>query len=372
MFGSDVLDIVVGMVFIFLLLSLICSALQEFIETLVKKRAKDLERGIRELIGDPDNSTDFIEKIYNHALVNSLYRGRYSADKKSCLPSYIPSANFAIAVMDLIRNPPAEGIKLPANIKGAYAIFEQRAAGDAARLQASLEEWFNTGMDRVSGWYKRRAQWILVALGLLIAVAINADTISIAQRLSNDSSLRKELVAMAEAKANQQLATANNAQISANPAGTGSNPTTAGQNAAAPAQAVNGGAAGTSPAGTDQPAATTATAPAAVSTPAPAAAPLTIAPSVSAPLPGGSVQQIQQYTAQLDQIGLPIGWHAPQSATSKQLVEYAIKAAPGEVKKHGIGWILTAIAISMGAPFWFDLLDKIISVRTALKPQSGN
>lgn len=338
MFGSDVLDIVVGMVFIFLLLSLICSALQEFIETLVKKRAKDLERGIRELIGDPDNTTDFIEKIYNHALVNSLFRGRYSADKKSCLPSYIPSANFAIAVMDLIRNPPAEGIKLPANIKGAYAIFEQRAAGDAARLQASLEEWFNTGMDRVSGWYKRRAQWILVTLGLLIAVAINADTISIAQRLSNDSSLRKELVAMAEARANQQLTPANNAQPAVN-----ANPANAGQ------------------ASTDQ-----ATPPTTAPTPSATQA---LAAGLST---NSSVQQIQQYTSQLDQIGLPIGWHAPQSATSKQLVVYAIKAAPGEVKKHGIGWILTAIAISMGAPFWFDLLDKIIAVRTALKPQSGN
>ena len=32
MFGSSILDIAIGLVFVFLLLSLICSALNEFIE----------------------------------------------------------------------------------------------------------------------------------------------------------------------------------------------------------------------------------------------------------------------------------------------------------------------------------------------------
>jgi len=300
MFGSDVLDIVVGMVFVYLLLSLICSALKEFVETMVKHRSKDLEEGIRQLIGDPQNTTDFVAKIYDHPLVNSLFKGTYSATKRRDLPSYIPSASFAMAVMDLMKNATADGTKLPANVKGAYAIFEEQAAGNTIKLQASLEEWFNTGMDRVSGWYKRRAQWILVALGLVIAVAINADTIMIAQKLSNDASLRKELVAMAQAKANQQT-TADTTQQ-----------------------------------------------------------------------PNGSVQQIQQYTAQLGQIGLPIGWHAPQGASLGTLLQDGLHAAPGEIKSHGIGWALTALAISMGAPFWFDLLDKVVAVRTALKPQQGS
>jgi hypothetical protein len=32
------------------------------------------------------------------------------------------------------------------------------------------------------------------------------------------------------------------------------------------------------------------------------------------------------------------------------------------------GWLITAIAISMGAPFWFDLIGRIINVRNAHKP----
>ncbi len=315
MFGSDVLDIVVGMVFIFLLLSLICSALKEFIETMVKNRAKDLERGIRELIGDPSNATNFVDKIYNHALVNSLFRGVYSEEKLRDLPSYIPSASFAMTVMDLIKNPP-EGLKLPPNVKAAYDIFEQRAAGDAAKLQASLEDWFNAGMDRVSGWYKRRAQWILVTLGLAVAVAVNADAIRIAQALSNDASLRKGLVAMAQAKANEHGQT--------NATDNGSQQTGAG-----------GGS--STAAGAGSPA-------------------------------GGGLQQISDYNAELSKIGLPIGWSSEKPGDKAGFCAIVL----GAVKDHSLGWLLTAIAISMGAPFWFDLLDKIIAVRTSLKPQTGN
>ncbi len=322
MFGSDILDIVIGMVFIFLLLSLICSGLNESFEALVKNRARDLERGIRELVGDPQNATGFVEKIYNHGLVNSLYKGCYSPKKKRNLPSYIPSANFALAVMDLMKNPPAGSVKMPDNVKQAYAIFEARAAGDAAKLQASLEDWFNSGMDRVSGWYRRRAQWILGTLGLIVAVVGNADAILIARTLSNDASLRKGLVAMAQARANQPLTPA-----SATP----------------PANAVasigDPAAASTAPAG----------------------------PTLSA-----SAEQVQETVTAIESIGLPVGWHPATPLPGESPFRHALRAAPGAVKEHGLGWLLTAIAASMGAPFWFDLVGKIVAVRSTMKPQENS
>jgi hypothetical protein len=343
MFGSDILDIVIGMVFVFLLLSVVCSGVNEFLEALVKNRARDLERGIRELIGDPQNATGFIEKFYNHGLVNSLFKGAYSPDKKRNLPSYIPSANFALAVIDLVENPPAAGIQLPVNVRKAYDIFSKRAAGDAAKLQASLEDWFNSGMDRVSGWYKRRSQWILVALGLIVAVALNADAVQIARSLSNDASLRKGLVAVAQARASQPLTAA--------PAHTA-------------ASSPNAGPA----AGTASPAAS-----------APASAqPPTATPAVA---PGSTLgadsAQIRQDVSALGSIGLPIGWHqtkpggTPLSSLSLgALGARAYHAAPSLLKQHLPGWLLTALAISMGAPFWFDLLGKIIAVRSTVKPQT--
>src|SRR5579864_3771656 len=189
MLGSTILDIVIGMVFVFLLLSLVCSALNELIEAVLKNRARDLERGIRQLFGDPATSADFLKVFYNHGLINSLFKGTYEDANTRDLPSYIPPITFALTIMDMVANPPTPGFTLPPNLQAAYTVIARQTGGDAAKMQAGLEQWFNNRMDRVAGWYKRRVQWILIALGLIVAVAINADTIQIARLLSNDASL---------------------------------------------------------------------------------------------------------------------------------------------------------------------------------------
>jgi len=324
MFGSDILDIVVGMIFVFLLLSLICSALSEFIETLFKNRAKDLERGISELIGDPKKTSGVLAAIYNHGMVNSLFKGCYPPENAGDLPSYIPAASFALAVIDLAKNPDTLAI-LPPNLKKAVETFEAKAGGDAAKFQASLETWFNSSMDRVSGWYKRRAQLIIATLGLLVAIALNASTITIARTLSNDSAMRKALVAAAQARASQSPAAV------ATPA---ANPTTSPVTSPAAAGAVAG------PTGA------------------------TAAPAAASPR-----EEIQQDISSLNGLGLPIGWHeadAAQLFSPKPGTDWRIVVLVW--LQRMFGWLLTAIAISMGAPFWFDLLSKIITVRSTLKP----
>jgi hypothetical protein len=41
---------------------------------------------------------------------------------------------------------------------------------------------------------------------------------------------------------------------------------------------------------------------------------------------------------------------------------------PVNFHKYSIfGWLITALAISLGAPFWFDLLNKFINLRNAGK-----
>lgn len=32
---------------------------------------------------------------------------------------------------------------------------------------------------------------------------------------------------------------------------------------------------------------------------------------------------------------------------------------------HSVGWTLTALAVSLGAPFWFDTLNRFMSIRSA-------
>ena len=52
MFGSGILEVAIGVIFVFLLVSIICSAIREGIEAWLKTRAAYLEHGIRELLHD--------------------------------------------------------------------------------------------------------------------------------------------------------------------------------------------------------------------------------------------------------------------------------------------------------------------------------
>jgi hypothetical protein len=289
MLGSTVLDVAIGLVFVFLLLSLICSAANELVEMALKNRAKDLEKGISELIGSSAATTQFMAEIYDHGLVNSLFRGQYQTISKWKLPSYIPARNFALAILDVKAAWTTAGAvekTLPNNVKTAIEALEKTAAGDAKKLQESVEDWYNSAMDRVSGWYKRRTQTFILVMGLIVAIAVNVDCVEIAQRLSSDASLRQGVVALAEA------------------AGKGD------QTKDANTQAVD---------------------------------------------------VIKENIKTLNGLGLPIGWPDNAEKPSWGRALYASE-------RHCLGWILTALAVSLGAPFWFDMLNKLIVVRSTVKP----
>jgi len=191
MFGSDVLDIGIGMSLLFLMMSLIATAVREAIEGVMKSRSKDLEKGLREMLDDgkEGNFDGLVGQIYKHALINSLYRGTLEKAKKGDLPSYIPSKSFVSALLDIVlrSKPAADGTaradvalpqkdtrtsltiedlrscadNLPPQIKNIVVGAIEDAQGDINAVRNNLEGWFDATMDRVSGWYRRRTQWIL-------------------------------------------------------------------------------------------------------------------------------------------------------------------------------------------------------------------
>ena len=61
---------------------------------------------------------------------------------------------------------------------------------------------------------------------------------------------------------------------------------------------------------------------------------------------------------------LPLGWNT--DTPTAQEVNTAIEGQGGWLIVP-FGWLITAIAISMGAPFWFDLIGRIVNVRNANK-----
>lgn len=311
----SLLDVAIGMVFLYLLLSLICSALNESLAALLQARAHFLERGIIRMVGD----IGFKEKLYNHALIRNLYDGNVEFMKnfRGGLPSYIPSKNFAIAVMDLLQpgtgarnamaapgwsSTPDQGLlaalddphnAIPEHMKTAITTLVHAAGQDATRIRQNIEDWFDSTMERVSGAYKRRTHYVLFALGLLSAIAINADSVTIAKRLATTQTLTDAVT-----KSAQAFVTA--------------------QNASSP---------------TDPKAA--------------------LANTLSV----------------LDRLNLPIGWDGPDHSNLRPPMQFSSFGAwLSLLGMHWAGWLLTALAISFGAPFWFDVLSRFMVVRSTIKP----
>ncbi len=295
MFGSEILGVAIGLVFVYLLLSLICSAIREAIEGVLKTRAVQLQKGIRQLLRDT-SADGLADALYRHPLISSLCSGNNY--KRRDLPSYVPARNFALALMDLVvrgkeltsaenAGPASPWIschELRASIQKIDNVPCQRALlplidaanGDLAQAQANIQAWFDSSMDRVSGWYKRKTQGILFVIGLAVSIAINVDTLTIATTLYKDDGKREAIVAQA-------------------------------------AQA-------------------------------------------------GSLQNndIDQLSKEIDKLKLPIGW-PPGPLSINRLSMESFWAGI-------LGWLITAFAVTLGAPFWFDVLNKFMVVRSTVKP----
>ncbi len=393
MFGLETLDIVIGMIFVFLMLSLVCTAVNEIIEAWLNKRADYLQQGISELVSRPGEEINLgmVQRIYDHPLISGLFRGTYNKDG-SFLPSYIPSENFAMALIDVFLNssnssssatPPPPG-SAPPNVKSssdktsppaaAFSLASLRAAvdaninhpelgtaakalralmatpgDDADKAKKNIENWFNNSMDRVSGWYKRRTQIITLLLGLGVAVGANADSIAICNRLSYDKALRDSTVAAAQEYVKKDASgTKPDASPSVSPGVTPS----------------------VSPSVSPSPKATA----------SPSVSPETKsspATETNAPLsckkdPESPKCKFDTQTENLKNMGLPIGWSLSDEnlfpPKENQVGPWLLRLFGNWLLKT-LGLFITAFAISLGSPFWFDLLNKFMVVRSTVKPK---
>lgn len=101
MFGSSILEVAIGVIFVYLVLSLICTAINEGIATLLNKRGKNLFEGIKNLLNDP-GFTGLAQQVYNHGLVDGVSKDAINPDKPNRLPSYLPSKTFSLALLDIL------------------------------------------------------------------------------------------------------------------------------------------------------------------------------------------------------------------------------------------------------------------------------
>ena len=88
---SSLIEVAIGLIFIYVLLSLVCSSLSEIIASILKLRSKTLKKGLERLITDKKT----LDEFYAHPLVKSLCK--QSSDSEKVTASYIPSRIFAAA-----------------------------------------------------------------------------------------------------------------------------------------------------------------------------------------------------------------------------------------------------------------------------------
>jgi len=439
MYLEELIEVAIGLILVYIVLSVAVMSLQEWIVSVLQKRAKDLEAILREMLAEafqpsadssnggiksmPEHSSGILEKIYGHALIQSLKKG----DGK---PSYIPVDKFVLALFDTVitagsdastikktleelksyeenvpealqagllttidelekkadqtRDDPIKMSKLRKEIE-AFAnqyteydigpiydailhsfvpVAEEQViqalkrgadtltidnihlkhtlddlihqaemytkAGESklVMVRANAEKWFTDTMDRASGWYKRTMHMWALTIGLVLAVIFNVDTVEIATRLWIQPTLRQSLVVAAEA---YQL----------------------------PEGAQGGG---------------------------------------EVLSPTDTINRLQNSLAGLH---LPIGWTFeslgpdifnpatdrctlfPQSRAEGQpgkdvfgvALNGACKRWANPPRDWGIltkllGFLITGIAAMQGAPFWFDIIQKLVNVRSAgVKPE---
>jgi hypothetical protein len=191
MFNSTIFDVVVGLVSVFLAMSLFTSALTEGVSTILNLRARTLLSGIKQLLNDPKFDGLALD-LYNHALINPLSNGATnSGSTPSIKPSYIQPQHFALALIDTMQRTAGQAATLEQSIdkitdpqiKATLQTLYQRAEGKIELFREQVAQWFDSAMDRLTGVYKRWTKLISFLIALFVAALFNADPIHLVDTL---------------------------------------------------------------------------------------------------------------------------------------------------------------------------------------------
>ena len=103
MFGSNILEVAIGLIFIFLLYSLLASAINEAIASYLGLRAKNLKKAIQRMLDDDSGKTTLSDKFYKQPLLKYLGEPTFFG-KILRKPAYLSSQSFSKNVLDLLKN----------------------------------------------------------------------------------------------------------------------------------------------------------------------------------------------------------------------------------------------------------------------------
>ncbi len=137
LFGSAILEVALGLFLLYLLLSIICSSIQEMLAALLKLRSRDLVRGIANLVCDPAVFAAVMEHPTILAVGNTNAETnivRALAGRQAGSPSYISGRAFALALLDSVapvRDTPSTIHAVREQALRLIKIAERTATGSA-------------------------------------------------------------------------------------------------------------------------------------------------------------------------------------------------------------------------------------------------
>lgn len=285
-----ILDVAIGLVLIYLLLSLVCSAVLEALSHYFNRRGYALERHLVRVMGRA--TLDEFCRLPGFAALKT--RGDPSAQdamkqrlaglrgrlpewlRRSHFPAYIPTETFVSLALDwqALRNRGREWCD-DHEFGRVVSLASHDLAGHRDLLERRIGDWFDSAMARMAGPYKARTNLYMVAIALLVVLAANANSFRLGNELYRNPAIQQALVLQAQVVVER----------------------------------------GQPPAATED-----------------------------------------SLRKELSAMPL-LGWSESGPSLGEALMDW-----------DALGYLLTVFALMMGADFWFNALQKLMRIRTSIKP----
>lgn len=343
MLGIETLDVTIGIITIYLIFALACTAIVEAISTWFNVRSNNLEAALKELLhGEIAPGAGFVDAFFKHPIVQSLSKGEDGR------PSYISPEIVGQVITNLIcakdeASSLAQALnKLPGTtetnrIKGLLGSLHSESKEDIAAFRKLIEAHYDATMDRASGWYKRHTQILALTISAALVIGANVDTISLVNTLSSNPEARAKLIELAQ----RELGAAKDAEAKIEqPNKEGIKPPETQPKVEASISKAN--AQGATGADSNPP------------------DPVMEAKERSQK----AAEVLAKANADLSSAGIQLGWHGNYPKNPCEFFS-EITEHPENFLSKLIGLLISILAISLGAPFWFDTLNRVMQIRAA-------
>lgn len=334
------LDILLALSLIYLVFALVVTSLNESIAAALSSRARWLRRGIASLLSADPKKLDeaAADRVLDSPFVSFLGTpGCF----KTFRPSYIPAWTLMQGVLSTVDGCRDDAFarvatireladKLPAKspIRSVLIDLCARAGDDLDAFRGQLDAWFKAFEEQLTAWYRQKTQYVLLGLSLAVAVAMNVDTLDIVRQFSAEPKVLKAVVdqagdaakldgvdayldSRARDEARKVLDEAITAVEHADAAGRARALETAQEKRAALTKAQD-----------------------------------------------ELDQRVARLTDTLMAGGLRLGWKPGEFR------QWATSPAKVESWNKLFGLLISAFALALGAPFWFNVLKSVASVRS--------